>query len=273
MPIWELAGSNTTSFDLASGLTVTRRFMCNWGERYALANSLIGTQHPELPWAWAKRVTIEPAVSDPVGAPYDLSDPATQIIQYPTTPAIVTVEYGPGLWWPAEIPLPSRRSGTALEITISSSGEFLKVDASTPRWEDNTSGDASGALPPPDSPAARYYVSLTDVQVRWHFVANPPIGRFQDLKGRVNADTFLSAPPETLLLTSWDLAPEIAGNLTSPAAWMVTVHFHHRQIDTGSGVVGWNHELRRDGWKRVYVSTDSGPQLRYQPVVFGGMFV
>jgi hypothetical protein len=272
MPTWELAGSNTTSFDLASGITVTRRFMCNWGERYALANSLIGTQHPELPWAWAKRVTIEPSVSEPVGGPFEVSNPAAQIVQYPTTPAIVTVEYGPGLWWPPEIPLPGFRFGTALELSISSGGEFLKVDASTPAWEDNTSGDADKALPPPDSPASRYYVSLTDVQIRWHFVHNPPIGRFQDLKGCVNADTFLSAPPETLLFTSWDLAPEIAGSLAFPAAWMVTVHLQHRQINTASGTFGWNHELRRDGWKKVYMQTDAGPQLRYAAVSFASMF-
>lgn len=263
----EISGSNSSQHTVGQGNSSSRVFTVPWADRLTFAESLLGAPHPEIPFCWCKSVSIEPFPS---------RDPAA----YPGTAiayelAKVTAEYGTDFTvaeqWPSAVPRPTVRANTTLQLAMRLGAEFLRFPARETRWEDNTTGDPTKPVPDEDSPAGRLLVRQGEINLTWNYVDDPPL--LTEYFGTVNSDTFLGAPPETLLFGGVELVESTKASITDPGCWTVKVTLQYRMIKVGLNTYGWNHEYRgEDGWKKVYMFDGTSWAERYKPVPYASMF-
>ncbi len=264
----ELVGSGESVHEVGSGNTARRVFLVPWSQRLLVAENLLGSPHPSVPYCWCRRVAIYPA-HDEAKAWEENGE-----IQYGL--ARLEAEYATDFSlapWP--IPKPAVRPGTSLAIqSIRIGGEFMRVPGRAVAWEDNPQQDPSGPVPEDNSPAGRILVRTAEISLVWQYVDEPPIGTWNSLLGAVNGTWFLGCPPETLLFVGYELAPDTKASITSPSTWRLLAAFSYRGINVGSAVYGWNHELRADGWHRVVMDDGAGNKvLRYRLASFNAMFL
>ena len=269
----EITGSNASSHEIGSGNSCTRTFLTPWSNRFEVAEALLGTAHPSLPWAWVKGVKIDPFPDEAKAAGGDI-DPATAEISYlwSKLTAEYATDFGLAQHWPEEIPKPDVREHTTLTLECENTAEFLRVPARAMRWADNMPGYPGAPVPESDSAAGRLLVAKTEFQLKWDYLADVPVGRLRGLVGAVNDDEFLGCAAETLLFMGFDLRASTRASIEEPGCWAVQAKFSHRDILIDGTHYGWNHEYRPDGWKRVKMQYGSGWKDRYEPKDFSDMF-
>lgn len=290
MPYEELSGSPTEGVGEGMGPTAQRMFATPWANRFALAATLTGAgafplAYPGLAHCRITSISIKP-LSNSLISSGAIGDP-TQLPAYLTTgnkpAALLTVTYGPafdGKAWPSSITKPSLRAGTTLRLRVRGSGQFLTIPGRVAHWEDDPPEPASPSDPegggevqhpvPPDLDG-RILIPLTDYNLQWDFVDNPPVDRLRGLVGTVNQDSFLGAPPETLLFDNYDIDDSFRCSITNPHTNRVTVQLRERRITDGTNIHGWNHDFRENppGWQKILLADD---EPRYQPKVFANIF-
>lgn len=267
----ELAGSPRESLSESSGSSAERKFLVPWNTRIAFAQLLVSTAaaYPHFPQSRVVAIDMQPLLDGDTVPAGTILDPSIQSNGYGIQPCVITVKYGPDFTkkeWPTDFTKPTIRYGTELRFQIRGSAKYLLVPASACKWEDDEE-----ALVPEDVNSV-ILTPMRVIQLQWDFVDDPPIERFEDLQGRVNSDTFLGSPAETLLLDSYDVSETFRAAPLNPHTNRVTVNLLQQKIDDGDGgVVGWNHDYREDpaGWERLLLSDD---EPRYKSTAFSGMF-
>lgn len=263
----ELSGSPKESLNESSGSTVERNFLVPWNTRLTFAQSFVGTGYPNFPQARVVAIDIKPWTEDlvPSGT---ITDPSLSTADYSTQPALITIKYGPDFTqktWPTDMVKPSFRSGTELRFQIRGSGQFLTIPAAATKWEDD-----SKAIVPADINST-VLIPLSQIRIQWDFVDDPPIGRLEDLVGKLNSDPFLGSPPETLLFENYEISESFRAAALNPHTNRVIVNFAARKIHDGPNIRGWNHDYRENpaGWAKLLLSNG---QPRYTAQPFAGMF-
>ena len=278
MAIQELAGSNSSVHEATSGNSATRILLVPWDQRISIASSLAGSVHPEIPWCWCRRITIEPFSQDQIAGGGWIADPKLQAITYPNGIAKLTLEYGTDFsiaqQWPSDIPKPTFRIDTSLNLRVTSAGEFMRFPARHTRWEDNQYGDPNKPVPDEASPAGRFLVRQGEYELTWNYVDDPPVNRLRDAQGHVNDSTYLGCPSETLLFASFEAEEATQFQISHPGAWRLTLRFQLRYIKVGQSIYGWNHEYRgEDGWKKVLMYDGQAWSPRYEKTDFSNLLL
>lgn len=264
----EVLGSPRESLNESSGSTAERRFIVPFNTRIAFAQLIVGTRYPNFPQSRVVSISLQP-VTDDLVAKNIIPDPAFASADYGSQPWLATVQYGPDFTqkpWPTDMPKPFVRVGTELRFQIKGSAKFLQVPSSALKYEDDDT------VPVTEDANSVILIPLRAIQLQWDFVNNPPLDAMESLLGKVNSIPFIGAPPETLLFESYDVAESFRAAPVDPHTHRVTLQFTRRAIQTGTDVVGWNHDYRTEpaGWERVLLSDD---EPRYKLADFSGMFV
>lgn len=265
----ELAGSPQESIDEGSGPSCQRRFLVPWGDRLTFAQSFVAgsTAYPSDIMSRVVGISLQPWNEDTVPSGI-LVTPPTEMVDYGDQGCLVTVQYGPDYTrkdWPADFTKPTFREGTELRYQIRGSAKFLLIPCSATKWEDNP--DA----PVPEDANTSILIPLRSIQLQWDFVDNPSIDDAEAFQGKLNSDTFLGCEAETLLFESYEISETFRASVDNPHTNRITVNLTARRINTGSGIVGWNHDFRETpaGWAKLLLS-DGLP--RYKSTAFAGMF-
>jgi len=270
MSITELAGSPRESLNESSGSSAERRYLVPMNQRITFAQAQVGRAYPNFPQARVVAIDMQPWMGDDAIPAGVIVDPELATADYGFQPCLVTVKYGPDFTqklWPTDFPKPAFAIGTELRFQIRGAGKFLPIPTSATKWE----GDTGGVIPVPEDASSAILIPSRLIQLQWDFIDNPPINRFEGLVGRLNEDTFLGSAPETILFESYDVTETFRPSAITPHTNRVTVNLNQRKIDTGSGVVGWNHDYREQpaGWVKLLLSDG---ESRYKLAAFAGMF-
>lgn len=267
----ELGGSPRESLSESSGSAAERRFLVPWDTRLTFAQQIVSgfTKYPHFPQARVVAMELQPWNDDmvPFGT---IVDPSIQSALYSSQPCLITVKYGPDYTqkaWPTDFTKPSPiRFGTELRFQIRGSAKYLLVPAAACKWEDDAT------IPVPEDVNSVILIPMRSIQLQWDFVDDPPIDRLEDFQGRINEDSFLGAPEETLLFETYEVTETFRAAPSNPHTNRVTINLVQRKIDTGSGIVGWQHDYRETpaGWEVLLLSDD---EPRYKDAPFAGMFV
>lgn len=275
----ELDGSPHERFS-PDGMTAQRRLVVAWEERHALVAQLLGEQYAlGLPQAGSYpgrsgvevvevRVEPWPAEAEPRAA---MSDPTSEVNGYSGRWALLTIDYALPDREPGRSGLPAVSAHTYLTYRMELAGQTIRVAGQALRWQ------TDGALPVPAEAIPPLRVPVIEHQITWHRAPLPPWSAIRNAAGCVNAQTFLGAPPETILFDGAIARRQFIGiDLQGTAAfgWRLTYVFRERAIKTPGGIVGWNHAFRSlpaaaPGWDRL-MTLDGRPF--YAAVDFGGLF-
>lgn len=283
-----ISGSGRSHHDFEQGHSDEIMYLVPWASRFTFCAAMAGQAHPTLPQCWARAFDCEPFFGEQTRIAAQITDPLTELPAYTKDnngfTALVHVYYSRGSLskdassgynWPCDIDKPSYSEGTELTIRGKSSGQFLRLPSGAVRWTDNTAGAAGGPMPDPDADESRIYVTGREMQIDWLFVDEPPLDTWdQTYVGRVNDAEFLGVPAECLLFENYDFEPSTSLDWTSSACWTLRTIWRMRIIGKdGDTYLGWNHEYRNDGIKRVKVKDASGSWVnRYQTVDFTDVF-
>jgi len=270
----ELTGSGGSSHAVGSGNDVTRTFLIAWTGRGAIAETLLGTSHPTIPWSYCKGVRLDPFGNEPKSAGGDLDPTAAEIqYEYAKLTAEYATDYGLANHWPSEITKPAIRANTTLILQTQDTSEFMRIPGRAMRWYDNPNGSPGSPVPESDSPAGRLLVSKAEFSLTWDYLDDPPVSRLRGLMGQVNDAEFLGCAEETLLFGGFDLQPSTRASIITPGCWLLHLKLLYREINVGGNSYGWNHEYRPDGWERVQMDDGTGTKVdRYETEDFSGMF-
>ena len=273
----ELSSSCRTHWNVEQGASDVRRFKTAWSDRWTFANYLAGVEHPSLSECYVKDITIEPLSPEMVPTA-QVADPAVNLPTFDHALIVCTYNYDPAQAaadWPCDIAKPSHTAGTDLKLRARISGQFLTMAPQGTRFSDNPSGYSGGAIPQADSQATRLLIPVTEYHVAWLYLSEPPITTWREtLLGHTNSASFLGCEAETLLFDGFELEEGTKpDSLTDPFCWNLNAVLRSRRINDNGTIVGWNHEHREDGWKRVQMK-DSGGSLvnRYPTTSFADMF-
>jgi hypothetical protein len=279
MSITELSGSPRESLNESSGSSAERRYLVPMNTRITFAQAQVGKGYPNFPQARVVAIDMQPWMGDDALPEGTSVDPALATADYGDQPCLITVKYGPDFTqkaWPTEFPKPAFLLGTELRFQIRGSVEALMIPTSGCKWEDDDSGSGStsgsgGEIPVPEDTNSLILIPSRAIQIQWDFVNDPPITRLESMVGRLNSDTFLGSEDETLLFEGYDITETFRASAIAPHTNRVTVNLSQRRIDTGGGIVGWNHDYRESpaGWAKLLLS-DGEP--RYKSTAFAGMF-
>lgn len=274
MSFIELAGSPRESLNESSGSSAERRFLVPMETRITFCQAMIGTAYSNFPQARVVSFDLQPWMGDDSLPEGTIVDAALQTADYTGQPCLITVKYGPDFTqklWPTAFPKPAFLLGTELRFQIRGSVEALMIPTSGCKWEDDTVGSGGGSIPVPEDTNSLILIPSRAIQIQWDFVNDPPITRLESMVGRVNSDVFLGSEEETLLVEGYDITETFRASAIAPHTNRVTVNINQRRIDTGSGIVGWNHDYREEpaGWAKLLLTDD---EPRYKLTAFAGMF-
>ncbi|WP_347245385.1 hypothetical protein [Thermogutta sp.] len=265
----EISGSNNTTLDASNVVQIDRKFVGPAARVIPFVRYMSKKSHPVARWAYPVSIRIEPYLGDATRSVIP-RDPSRAVIGYDV--AIVTITYGVNTQaialWPEGWSVPHHRRGTWLELRLDSSGEFMQIESAA--WEDNKAKDPAYPIPEHGSPALQLYIPQQRITVVWHGV--PWVPKYLDFYvSKVNAKEFLGKPAETLLFENYSIQMETVLDLNYPVRWAVSCNFLYRCVQD-HGPHGWNEELRRDGWRRVFVRTVYGLRPRYDSADFNRLF-
>jgi hypothetical protein len=266
----EVAGSPKESLSESSGSSAERYFLVPWNTRLTFAQLLVSTAaaYPHFPQSRVVSVDLKPWMDADTLPSGTVIDPSVQSNGYGTQPCLITIKYGPDYTkkvWPSGFTKPAIRYGTELRFQIQSTASFFLVPAASCKWEDDDQ------IPVPENVNSIMLIPKKGLQFQWDFVDDPPITRLDSMLGRVNSDTFLGSPAETLLFESYDVAESFRAAPFNPHTNRVTVQLTQQKIWTGTEFVGWNHDYREEpaGWEKLLLSDD---EPRYKLTAFASMF-
>jgi hypothetical protein len=256
----ELEGSPKIRI-IESGTVATRVFRVAWDDWVDIARSLVGEyalvdcvfefvpplEFPDMPNLVVSEIDVEPFdPGNPEGS--EVSTLTSGTNRYPDAGAKVTAQYR-NLFDTDNTPradLPGVPEGTYLTYDADLSSETVATPGRTWQWDDG-SGDP---LPPDVRP--KLIVPVGAFRLTWHRVMLPPWDAIRDLRGHVNATSFVGASAETVMFCGARIRREFQF-LESGGYWSVEYHFSERTVPLASGVGGWNHVYKDDdgGWERV----------------------
>jgi len=146
----------------------------------------------------------------------------------------------------------------------------LAVPARATGWEDSHSSEEDDRPVPPEDLQNRILIPLTDYQIEWDWLTNPPRDKLRNFLGKSNSNTFLGCEPETLMCEGADISPSFRPAL-DPRCYSVNVVLKQRRINDDGTIRGWNHEYREDpaGWQKIVLANG---ELRYPTIDFDAMF-
>jgi hypothetical protein len=267
MSFTELAGSPRESLNESSGSSAERRFLHPMSSRLTFAATLAGQGYPDFPQARVVAIDLQPWMNEDSLPEGVIISPEINSLNYGDQPCLITVKYGPDYTkksWPTDFSKPSPiRFGTELRYQIKSTAEFMLVPTSGTRWEDDSSDTSGGNIPVPEDANSAILIPVRTIQLQWDFVDDPPIRRFEDLIGRVNEEELFGSEPETILFEGYSISETFRASPINPHTNRVTIDLTQRRIDTGDGIVGWNHEYREypEGWSKLLLS-DGQPRYK-----------
>ena len=269
----ELAGS-PVEIHQSGATTAQRQLLCAWEDRQALVAELLGAENrapfPGCPGLVAVRVRVEPfeAKPDHQGA-FDAID--THLNCYTGQFALLAADYEL-LAVPPGAALPSVEPGTLLRYRVESSGYQHNFPVHSLHWQSDSQ------IPVPSNTAASVFVPILDHYLEWHGVTDPPWNAIRANSGCVNAEGFLGAAAETLLLEGVRVEPEFLLPDDGPAqqsSWKITYLLKEKTVKDSSGTIrGWNDTYRslptnNPGFDRL---VDAGGFPLYRTVDFAALF-
>ncbi len=278
VPFKELAGSPVEEYG-ELGFAARRELLVAWEDREAFAAEVLGiasehggsppVAYPGKPAVRAVSLRYEALDPDSPDCK-DLADLGADLNSYSSSFARARVEYrtvvsqrGDG---------PKVPAGTYLTYRMRFSAEYVPLPARAWHWEDDP------AILVPDDLNLAMTVPVTEHQVTWHQVVNPPWQAIRDLQGRVNAGEFLGAAPGTVLLEGADADKHFQTGFDAENPelfWRIRYVFRERAIKFGSEVFGWNAQFREKpaGWvdlvqngRHIYEPGDFGPLFQFAAI-------
>lgn len=192
----EIVAGFSEQVDITQGPSARKGFLCDWADRYAVAQGLLGlasatsiggsitllapAQYPEIPTTFCRTVEIQP-VGSPTQGPIQL--------QYPK--CIVWANYTTMPWtFQAFTQLNAANPFTFAEQSISSSVEWITIPGIATRWAGTTrsTGQDYGIR-----------VALVDLQITIHFMPYLPTAQAYLYTGLINNAVYLGAATGQLL--------------------------------------------------------------------------
>ena len=246
----ELAGSPVEEFS-AAGFRARRFFLVPWENRAAFAEAVLGqgeysevfppSSYPGRPDVLAVAVRITPDDAESVRLVPEDRRPGW-LASYPGSFARVEVQY--------ELPreeeitqIPALYANERISHRIRTQLSEFALPASGWVWE------ADPATPLPSDFPLMLTVPITEHVLTVRTVLQPDWQTLADLQGKVNAESFLTRPAETLLFLGVTASKLYRGSLEagpSPFAWELRLTFLERAIKHGGRILGWNHCFRPD---------------------------
>lgn len=247
----ELAGSPRLSASQA-GVTAVRSFRVAWNDWQAFARQLLGIAQtiggvpylagvPSFPGFENLLVTqlaVEPFDPESPDAQPDLLwDRATNTYRggarVTATYEAIDVRYER-----LRPDLPPVPESTYLIYRGDMGAETVRTPGRVWRWAIDDSP------PVADDVSPGLLLPTGNVQLTWLRVPTPPWTAQRALRGKVNATTFLGAPPRTLLFLGARAVREFQ-LLDADALWRIDYHFAEQTKPlAGGGYGGWNHFYR-----------------------------
>jgi hypothetical protein len=246
----ELAGSPVEEFS-AEGFRARRFFLVPWEKRTAFAEAMLGHEEPssaELPTTYPGRpdvragvVRITPDDAESVRLVPEDRRPGW-LASYPGSFARVEVEYELARHEEILEHLSTYRDRQISHRLRSQPSEH-PLPASGWIWQQA-----------PQIPLAADHPLVLTVPVTEHTITirtatYPNWETIAELQGKVNSQSFLCQPAETLLFLGVTASKLYRGRLDagpSPFAWELRFTFLQRAIKHGGRVFGWNHQFRPD---------------------------
>ncbi|MCE9555204.1 MAG: hypothetical protein K8T91_17785 [Planctomycetes bacterium] len=285
VPFEELEGSPTVSIG-PEGTVARRIFRVAWTDWLPLARQLIGSyrrvgeqfhfvpplEFPDLPGVVVTALDVAPMdPENPDGAEVHSLHSGTN--RYPAAGARITATYAtlPDPTEPPRGDLPAVPHGTYLTFRADLGSDFITTPNRGWHWE----ATDDPPLPPDVHPGV---VIPTGVfRLIWHRVAVPNWTAMRQLRGKVNAATFVGGPPGTVLFLGARVVREFEFG-RGFGFWRVEYLFSERAIDQPDSVAGWNHMYKEQPvegqhWVRVlnvagqfqYTEADLTPLFAFGP--------
>lgn len=246
----ELAGSPRIRVN-EQGTSAVRTFRVAWHDWQDFVRALIGTfrvlglathfvppiQFPGLPNLIVSDVQVEPFDPDnPDGSSGITLGAYTNA--YPAGGAKVTASYRTMFdeFSPSRRDLPPVPDGTFLTYAANLGTERITTPGRAWRWSDGSSERVADDINPGLQVPNGVYV------LRWQRVPSPPWSKMRALRGCVNAGTFLSSPPGTVLFLGARVSRSFQF-VEDGGFWNLDYTFSEstKTLSDGSTIVGWNH--------------------------------
>ncbi|MGA2619836.1 MAG: hypothetical protein ABSF26_19660 [Thermoguttaceae bacterium] len=278
----ELAGSPIETYSI-EGMKAQRRLLAAFEDRYAVVAALMNTGqlsgpaqavYPGKPGVIAVRVQVEPFQNTPDNQG-TFDDLTADLNSYSGQFVEITVNYelyGDG----RNSRLPQAAPGTLLTYRMDFGGEYVALPGQALQWE----SDATIPVLPEAVPTLR--IPITEHNVTWHWVNDPPWDAIRACVGAVNSDSFLGAAAETVLFDGAKADRQFTGldDLQQPQfGWRITYVFREKAIkaldeDESQVTFGWNHSYRTESaagpvWDRL---VDASGNTLYRRLDFSPLF-
>jgi hypothetical protein len=279
----ELEGSPTIRIT-QEGVVGRRSFRVGWSDWAALARELIGT-YKVVGGSFTFLAPLEfPGqpnlmVSELEVAPFEPSSPDAQALSslvsatnsYTAGGARVTATYRTAFDRNNQPrpDLPEVRIGTYLTYGAEIGAEYLSTPGRIWHWDD-----------PPANPSVAddvqpgLLIPQGVFQLTWHRVALPPWSSIRQLRGKVNSNTFVGAPPGTVLFMGARVRRQFQF-VPDGGFWTIEYTFHECTKELSTGVkVGWNYfyketKVGTEHWVQI---KDADGNLPYAAADFGPLF-
>ena len=268
----ELEGSPTVAIG-PEGTFAQRIFRVAWADWPALAQELLGAyrrvgdqfhftpplEFPDLPGVVVTALSVAPMdPENPDGAAVGTLGSGTN--RYPAAGARVTATYEslPDGSEPSRGDLPVIPHGTYLTFRADLGSELITTPGRGWHW------DAPDDPPLPPDLHPGLVIPTGVFRLIWHRVAAPNWSAIRQLRGKVNATTFVGGAPGTVLFMGARIVREFEFG-RGHGFWRVEYLFSERAIDLSEGALaGWNHMYKEDPvddqhWVRVLNDADQTP--------------
>jgi hypothetical protein len=270
VPFQELDGSPRFKVT-ESGTTATRRFLVAWSQWPAFARELVGSYRVvagEFTFTFPSHMLLGNLIVadlavDPWPEEHITSGPLAGLASSPNDYpyAVVTAHYRT-LYDHDNQPrdsLPGVPEGTILTYSGDLGAEYLTVPGRVWHW------DAPPANPQvPDDIQPGLLLPSGAYRLSWRRVPLPPWDAIRDLRGKVNAASFIGSPAETVLFLGARATREFQF-LEEGGFWRLEYSFLENTKElAGGGLAGWNHYYKEtavggEHWVRVLDAAGNPP--------------
>ncbi len=165
---------------------------------------------------------------------------------------------------------PTVPNGTILSYSSDLASEYLPVPGRTWRWNMTGNPQVSDDLSP------GVLIPCEDIHFAWRRVPLPPWDAIRDLRGQVNADTFLGHAAGTMLFLGARVQHDF--QVTDTGLWRIDYHFKVKELRSTADStlrLGWNHYYRpqADAGEHWLSIQDAEGNFPYPAGDFASLFV